>query len=112
MVPCRGDLFRYVQWHNLLHQSLDYVPHKLPVLTVYYEDYQAPTYVTTAHSVLDFLELQPVVGDKRGNIKWAKFNSRTDYDGFFSDQQKESVRDFLQTLSSFQVWGEIQHYFF
>merc|ERR1712238_519167 len=39
-VPCRGDFFRYVQWHNLLHQSLDYLPYKLPVLTVYYEDYQ------------------------------------------------------------------------
>lgn len=109
-MPCRGDFFRYVQWHNLLHESLDYVPHVLPVLTVYYEDYQAPTYDRTARSILDFLELQPVPGDKRGNIKWAEFKSRTDYDGYFSDAQAEDVRDFLFTLSSFKVWGEIEHY--
>jgi len=110
-VPCRGDFFRYVQWHNLLHQSLDYVPHKLPVLTVYYESYASATFPQTAAAVLDFLNLEPVAGDKRGNVKWAEFRSRTDYDNFFSPRQRATVREFLQTLASFRVWGEIEHYF-
>lgn len=110
-VPCRGDLFRYIQWHNLLHQSLDYIPYKLPVMTLYYEGFMSPTYNATAYSILAFLELQPVPGDDRGNIKWSKFKSRGDYGQFFSDEQKEAVRDFVQTLSSFRVWGELEHYF-
>lgn len=110
-VPCRGDLFRYVQWHNLLHQSLDYLPYKLPVLTLYYEGYESPTYQATADSILDFLELQAVPGDERGNIKWSEFHSRSDYDDFFSPQQKNAIREFLHTLSSFRVWGELEHYF-
>jgi hypothetical protein len=110
-VPCRGDFFRYVQWHNLLHESLDYLPYKLPVLTVYYEDYQQPQFMDTAHSILEFLELEAVPGDKRGNIKWAKFESRTDYDDFFTHEQKGSIELFLNEISSYRVWGEIQHYF-
>ena len=110
-VPCRGDLFRFVQWHNLLHQSLDFLPYKLPVLTLYYEGFESPTYNATAYSILDFLELQPVPGDSHGNIKWNEFKSRGDYSEFFSNEQKEAVRVFVQTLSSFQVWGELEHYF-
>jgi hypothetical protein len=110
-VPCRGDFFRYVQWHNLLHESLDYLPYKLPVLTVYYEDYQQPQFMDTAQSILEFLELEAVAGDKRGNVKWAEFVSRTDYDTFFTSEQKEYIELFLSEISSYQVWGEIQHYF-
>eukprot|EP00537_Pseudo-nitzschia_pungens_P010208 CAMPEP_0172384888 /NCGR_PEP_ID=MMETSP1061-20121228/2588_1 /TAXON_ID=37318 /ORGANISM="Pseudo-nitzschia pungens, Strain cf. pungens" /LENGTH=740 /DNA_ID=CAMNT_0013113669 /DNA_START=278 /DNA_END=2500 /DNA_ORIENTATION=- len=109
-VPCRGDFFRYVQWHNLLHQALDLVPHKMPVLTVYYENY-GKDFFETAGSVLDFLELQPVPGDKRGNVKWAEFRSRTDYEGFFSEEQVAAATTFVNALSSFRVWGEIRHYF-
>ena len=115
-VPCRGDFFRYIQWHNLLHQALDYLPYKLPVLSVYYEDYQNTIenehrFMDTAQSILDFLHLQPVAGDKRGNIKWTNFESRTDYDGFFTSEQQDSIEKFLYTLASYQVWGELQHYF-
>ena len=110
-VPCRGDLFRYVQWHNLLHQSLDFMPYKLPVLTLFYEGFESPTYEATANSILDFLELEAVPGDDRGNIKWSEFRSRSDYDDFFSSTQTQAIMEFLQTLSSFRVWGEIEHYF-
>ncbi|OEU11297.1 hypothetical protein FRACYDRAFT_246411 [Fragilariopsis cylindrus CCMP1102] len=110
-VPCRGDFFRYVQWHNLLHESLDYLPYKLPVLTVYYEDYQPPQFMDTAQSILEFLDLEAVAGDKRGNVKWAEFVSHTDYETFFTSEQKEYIELFLSEISSYQVWGEIQHYF-
>lgn len=109
-VPCRGDLFRYVQWHNLLHQSLDYLPYKLPVLTLHYEGFESPSYEATANSILDFLE-QKAVPDEKGNIKWSEFHSRSDYDSFFSAEQTKDIQEFLQTLSSFRVWGEIEHYF-
>ena len=109
-VPCRNDLFRYVQWHNLLHQGLDYLPYKMPVLTLYYEGFESSTYQATADSILDFLELQPVK-DENGNVKWNEFHSRSDYDEFFSDTQVQDIEEFLQTLASFRVWGQIQHYF-
>merc|ERR1712238_647103 len=142
-VACRGDFFRYVQWHNLLHQSLDYLPYKLPVLTVYYENYQpdeekreedpeeeesqplpppqnesqsqsqqeSSQFMTTAVSILDFLHLTAVPGDKRGNIKWATFESRSDYEDYFTPTQKHYITKFITILSSYQVWGELQHYF-
>ncbi|VEU40350.1 unnamed protein product [Pseudo-nitzschia multistriata] len=112
-VPCKAEFFRYIQWHNLLHEALDYVPHKLPVLTVYYEDYGGgeESYRATTASVLEFLELEPIAGDKRGNVKWTEFRSRTDYDGFFSDDDRSTIASFLRTLASFRVWGEIEHYF-
>ena len=109
-VPCRGDFFRYVQWHNLLHESLDYLPFKVPVLTVYYENYQEPTFMETAHSILEFLNLEAVPGDKRGNIKWSRFDSRTDYDDFFTQEQKHYIKMFLTTLSSSRVRNDIKHY--
>ena len=94
-----------------MHESLDYLPYKLPVLTVYYEDYQQPHFMDTAQSILEFLELEAVAGDKRGNVKWAEFVSRTDYETFFTPEQKEYIELFLSEISSYQVWGEIQHYF-
>jgi hypothetical protein len=109
-VPCRGDFFRYVQWHNLLHESLDYLPTKLPVLTVYYENYQQSTFIDTAQSILEFLDLEAVPGDKRGNIKWSKFESRKDYDSFFTSEQKHYIKMFLTTLSSSRVRNDIKHY--
>ena len=59
-----------------MHESLDYLLYKLPVLTVYYEDYQQPHFMDTAQSVLAFLELEVVAGGKRGNVKWAEFVPR------------------------------------
>ena len=130
-VPCRADFFRYVQWHNLLHESLDALPGPpRKVLTLYYEGFHdhdddhdddrsesgggdsPPSRVNrgTAGALLDFLGLTPVE-DENGNIKWSEFRSRDrDYDSFFDPAQREDVRAFLHALASFRVWSEIQHY--
>jgi hypothetical protein len=31
--PCHGEFYKWTQWHNLVHQSLDLIPHKVPILT-------------------------------------------------------------------------------
>ena len=64
----------------------------------------------TAHSILEFLNLEAVPGDKRGNIKWSRFKSRTDYDDFFTQEQKHYIKMFLTTLSSSRVRNDIKHY--
>ena len=110
-VPCRGIFFRYVQWHNLFHLALDYAPHKPRVLTVHYENYQTSTFQDTAKSVLEFLELKPVPGREDGEVNWLEFHLPTDYDLYFTTEEKEYICAFLGTLASPRVWGEIQHYF-
>mmetsp|Transcript_7173 Transcript_7173/g.11344 ORF Transcript_7173/g.11344 Transcript_7173/m.11344 type:complete len:243 (-) Transcript_7173:77-805(-) len=106
--PCHADFYRYAQWHRLLHESLDLIPHKLPVLTVYYEDY-GERFESTTRSILSFLELE-VAHDKRGNVKWQTFHS-SDYKDYYTVEHVQQVKDLIKSVSSYQSWGEIKHYF-
>jgi Sulfotransferase domain len=101
--PCHGEFYKWTQWHNLVHESLDLIPHKMPILTVYYEDYSANFNETTL-AILDFLELKQV-------MPLREFSARSDYDGYFTPEEKESIKSLIQEVASAQTWGEIKHYF-
>lgn len=100
---CHGEFFKWTQWHNLVHQSLDLIPHKVPILTVYYEDYSS-NFNETAMAILDFLELD-LVGELR------EFSARSDYDGYFTPQEVEEIKAMIQKVSTEQTWLEVKHYF-
>lgn len=57
--PCHGEFYKWTKWHNLVHEGLELIPHPVPVLTIYYEDYKT-SWNQTAKSILDFLELEQV----------------------------------------------------
>jgi hypothetical protein len=100
--PCHGEFYKYTQWHNLVHESLALIEHDVPVLTVYYEDYSTK-FNATAKEILNFLNLEL-------RSEFREFQARTDYDGYFSKEQKEQIRRMIQKVASKTVWGQIQHY--
>lgn len=102
--PCHGEFYKWTQWHNLVHQSLALVTdHEIPVLTVYYEDYSTKFNATVAR-ILDFLELE-----QEGVLR--EFTARSDYGGYFSKEQQDSVRDLVKRVALPKTWEQVKHYF-
>ncbi|KAG7354070.1 sulfotransferase family protein [Nitzschia inconspicua] len=100
---CHGEFFKWTQWHNLVHEGLALINHPVPLLTVYYEDY-ASNFNKTAMRILEFLELD-LVGELR------EFTARSDYDGYFTDEQVKDIRDLIKDVASDKTWKEVKHYF-
>jgi hypothetical protein len=109
--PCHGEFYRYAQWHTLLHDSLDVLDNTIPVLTVYYEDYEESKYNLTVHSILSFLQLD-VAHDKRGNVKWQPFRSSdSHYSDHYTPEQNHNIKTLMESVSSKKAWDQIKHYF-
>ena len=101
--PCYGEFYKYTQWHNLAHESLQLIDHQVPVLTVYYEDYTERFNQTTT-SILDFLELE-LEGDLH------TFSARTSYGHYFNSTQQEDIKSLIFNVASNSTWEKIRHYF-
>lgn len=102
--PCHGEFFKWTQWHNLVHEGLALIKdHRVPVLTVYYEDYSTNFNATVAR-ILEFLELEHL-----GFLK--EFSPRSDYEVYFTDEQENDVRDLIKSVASEKTWSQIKHYF-
>jgi hypothetical protein len=100
---CHGEFFKYTQWHNLVHEGLDLINHTVPVLTLYYEDYSLK-YNQTVNMILDFMDLE------HGGIL-RDFQPRSDYGGYFTNQQQIEIGDLIQGLASEKTWMQAKHYF-
>mmetsp|Transcript_1684 Transcript_1684/g.3835 ORF Transcript_1684/g.3835 Transcript_1684/m.3835 type:complete len:452 (-) Transcript_1684:207-1562(-) len=103
VAPCHGEFYKWTQWHNLVHQSLDLIPHKVPVLTVYYEDYKT-NFNATAMGILNFLELD-LVGELR------EFTARSDYDSYFTKDQLKEIKKLVKDVATEKTWSLVKHYF-
>ena len=107
--PCHGEFFKWTQWHNLALESLDIMSkekgdgERIPVLTVYYEDYKT-RFNETVGEILDFLDLS-VEGYLR------EFTSRSDYDGYFTKDQLKEIRKLVKETASSRTWEQVKHYF-
>ena len=102
-VPCRGEFFKFTQWHNLVHEGLELIEHEVPVLTVYYEDYQV-NFNETVKTILDFLELKHV-----GVLR--EFQARSDYGEYFTKEQRQEIFAFIKKTANTKTWKQIEHYF-
>ena len=104
--PCHGEFFKYTQWHNLVHESLDIIKqqhHDVPTLTVHYEDYTT-NFNETAKEMLQFLNLE-LVGELR------PFEPRSDYGSYFTEKQQDQVRRLIQHVASDRTWNQLKRYF-
>jgi hypothetical protein len=101
--PCHGEFYKWTQWHNLVHEGLALINHEVPLLTVYYEDYNT-NFNKTALQILDFLELD-LVGELRN------FTARSDYDGYFTKEQEGQIRVLVHDVANEKTWKEVKHYF-
>jgi hypothetical protein len=100
-VPCRGDFFRFAQWHNLAFvttQSLG-----IPTLVVHYETYET-NYNETATKMVEFLHL-PL----RGEL--IDFFKGKEYIDYFSPAEQQNVSKAMKIMSLSSTWDQISHYF-
>lgn len=102
---CRGEFYKWTQWHNLVHEGLKVMKteQEVPVLTVYYEDY-AKKFDETVTNILDFLEFE-----RKGNL--STFAARSDYDGYFSEKQVKDAKELVKSVASEKTWAQVKHYF-
>ena len=102
---CHGELYKWTQWHNLVHEGLKQMKslHEVPVLTIYYEDY-TNKYNETVADILGFLELENV-----GVLP--EFSARSDYDGYFTKEQLQDAKSLIKKVASEKTWSQIEHYF-
>jgi hypothetical protein len=101
--PCHGEFYKWTQWHNLVPQSLALIPHPVPTLTIYYEDY-SKKFNETAKTILNFLEL-----DQVGELR--EFTARSDYGGYFSPKEVEKIKNLVQNVATEKTWALVKHYF-
>ena len=102
-IPCHGEFYKYAQWHSLVEDALDLISHPIPILTIYYEDYEMNLMESTT-DLLRFLELDFV-----GRIK--VFKSMSNFSEYFTAEQKASIKDLIHGVASTTFWKQIQHYF-
>eukprot|EP00339_Tiarina_fusa_P014255 CAMPEP_0117020808 /NCGR_PEP_ID=MMETSP0472-20121206/15775_1 /TAXON_ID=693140 ORGANISM="Tiarina fusus, Strain LIS" /NCGR_SAMPLE_ID=MMETSP0472 /ASSEMBLY_ACC=CAM_ASM_000603 /LENGTH=406 /DNA_ID=CAMNT_0004726121 /DNA_START=132 /DNA_END=1352 /DNA_ORIENTATION=- len=101
--PCHGEFYKFAQWHNMVHDGLKLIEHEVPVLTVYYEDY-TNNFNETAKGIMEFLDL-PIIGELR------EFAARSDYDGYFTKEQKSDIKKLVKRVARKETWDQIEHYF-
>ena len=100
-VPCSGDLYLYVQWHNNALAMIE--AQKLRTLLIYYEDYTY-RYNATVESILRFLE-QPIAYTPTA------FTSGKRYRKFYTMDEIQAARRLVQRLASPKLWKLLRHYF-
>lgn len=101
-VPCHGEFFRYVQWHNFAVEIIE--RRNLPVLTVYYEDY-AESFNQTVDEMLDFLGLTWEHDPKPFHA------GKTYRDFFFENSMQHSVKHLIKDIASEKTWLVLRRYF-
>jgi len=123
--PCHGEFYKWTQWHNLVHEATDLLHSTvtddegeeeeektpkgettqtrkpIPLHTIYYEDYNGAKLNTTAQGILDFLELTQV-------SPFRDFQSRSDYDHYFTQQERKDIHELIQSVANNRTWADIQ----
>lgn len=102
MTPCHGEIFKYVQWHNLAFETTKRLG--VPAMYVHYENYE-DDFNGTLTGILDYLEL-----DWQHEVK--PFHARHDYDGVYvTNEERLLIREAAKQISTNETWEKIFHYF-
>jgi hypothetical protein len=109
LLPCFGDLFRYVQWHNHAHEF--FAKHKLvpgkTQLTIHYNlayDEEHDRRRTT-EQLLEFLDY-PWRGDGMAYYKTGK-----NYSHYYTEDDVSDMKNFVILFASDATWKDIERYF-
>lgn len=101
-VPCHGEMYKYVQWHN--HANTVMTNHlKKPTMIVHYENYEH-AWNKTVGNILNFLHLE-----KKGEP--SKFSARHDYDPYFSPEQRLAAQKLIVRLARPAIYNQLERYF-
>jgi len=98
-IPCHGEFFRYIQWHN---NALNITSSMgIPTHHLHYEEYDMDL-DKTVKELVEFLEL-PIIG-QIPKVRTKK------YDGYYSADDKKEIESFLKHLSSDLTWKMLSQY--
>jgi hypothetical protein len=110
--PCRGEFYKYTQWHNRVHDITSLVGgagnhtngHGQPVvLTIHYEDYET-NMDETVRQLFEFWEL-PLQGKVR------EFRELPDYSDHFSKADVKAIEALVRDVASEHTWDLVKRYF-
>lgn len=101
-IPCRDDLYRYVQWHNLAFRTTD-DELQIPTHVLRYEQY-VHRFDDTVDELLNFLHLE----QRDEPYHFTKGHS---YAGYYTDEEQRNVMEAFKILASNTTWQHLQHYF-
>jgi len=102
-LPCYGEFFKYVQWHNNAHAVIKQQL-KRRVMIVHYENYERK-WNETATRILDYLHLE-MQGDRK------QFRAHGhEYDPYFTSSQRRAAKALVETMAAPAVWEQIERYF-
>ena len=101
-IPCFNEFYRYLQWHNLAFS----VSHdmSLPTMILHYDEYSAD-FEGTRDKVLSWLELPRVANG-------VKFQDGKIYRNYYTREEKQAVRRFLEEFASAETWEQLKDYDF
>lgn len=101
-IPCMNEFYRYVQWHNLAFDTSRYLD--LPTMILHYHEY-SENLESTRDRILNWLDL-PHAGPGE------PFHTGKVYRHYYSAEQRQSIREFLQEFSSAETWHHLKDYDF
>jgi hypothetical protein len=99
-VPCGGDFYRYIQWHNnavMLSRSMG-----VPIHVIFYEDYTSQ-FENTTQDLLDFLDL-PAVNPP------FPFTSGKTYDGLMDPLDRQRAWELIRRFATPEMWQLLRRY--
>ena len=100
-VPCHGDFFRFVQWHNLAFVTTQDLG--IPTMVLHYERYDS-SYKETARELMEFLE-----AENKGDL--ISFIKGKEYQEYFTLEERRIVRNAVKELTLTPTWENLKHYF-
>ena len=104
-IPCRVELFRYVQWHARVWQMTHQLLPNVPVHRVYYESYWTH-FNATVNGIVKFLKQQP----SKSPLPFVANMSFVDT--WFTPTEQVAMGRYIQTLTNNgPVWSLLRHYF-
>ncbi len=130
-VPCHAEFFKYVQWHNLATMTMTQTMKLQQTMIMYYEDYyqeqqyssiktlqgtakhrsaqpplQPPAAPRQVQALMEFLHVQAVDWNA---TPW--FEPKTYVTTYYTEQQRQSIRNLVQELATAATWELLQRYF-
>lgn len=99
-IPCHGDFFRYIQWHNLAVATTAKLD--LPTYILHYENY-ATDFEQTKDELMSFLELD-IVGEV------PEFIPGKSYRNYFTKKQRVAALKLMKKLSNPETWELLDRY--
>ena len=99
--PCHGEVFKYIQWHNMAFALTE--KYSIPSMVLWYEDFD-DKYEETFDALFSFMEF-PRVQPTR------EFSARHDYDTYYDHLDRRRMRLLAEKISTKATWAHVGKYF-